>query len=190
MGERFASWFAVALTAFVLGTSWWYSRSLQQGDHPAQVRVGGVDSLAESIVLTGFDEAGRARYRLYAATMSHDGGSDDMDLEHPRIVSVRPDQPRVEAVSDTAHATNNAETIDMRGNVVLVRAAGEGRPGLRLETDSLHAVPDADRFSTDDLVRVEHGASRMQAQGMVYDNIARHLDLLAAVEGRISVEHR
>jgi lipopolysaccharide export system protein LptC len=185
MGERFASWFAIALTAFVLATSWWYAQNLRHEGRAAGVPTGEVDSDAQSIVLTGFDEEGRARYRLFAAAMTHYGASDDLDLVRPRVVSLRPDQPRVEAMAETAHATNNAEIIDLRGNVVLVRDAGAGRPGLRLETENLRAIPDADRYSTADEVRVQHGAVRVVARGMEFDNVARHLELLSAVHARM-----
>ena len=183
MSERFSSWFAIALTAIVLGTSWWYSENLRLQDREMTLPRGAVDSVADSIVLTGFDTSGEARYRLFAEHMVHFAQSDDLDLDHPRIVSMRPEQPLVEARAERAHAANNAQTVDLAGHVVLVRAAAPGRDGLRLRTETLHAIPDLDRFSTDDAVQIESGNSRVDARGMEFDNIARRLELRSEVHG-------
>jgi len=190
VSERFSTWFAIALTALVLVTSWWYSQTLSRQDREMAMPRGAVDSVADSIVLTGFDASGEARYRLYAEHMVHFAQSDDLDLEHPRIVSMRPEQPLVEARADRAHAANNAQTVDMTGNVVLVRAAAPGREGLRLRTETLHAVPDRDRYSTDDPVLLESGASRVEARGMDFDNIARRLELRSDVHGSLEGARR
>jgi len=186
VGDRIASWIAVSLATAVLAVSWWYSQSLRQEAALQGAHVGGIDSRAEAIVLTGFDEAGRARFRLFAAGMEHDGGSDDLALERPRLVSMRADQPRVEVTAEHARADNNAETVDLQGDVLLVREAVAARPALRLATATLHVVPDEDRFSTGDEVRIEEGRSSIVARGMVYDNIARHLDLQSAVRVHLS----
>jgi lipopolysaccharide export system protein LptC len=183
MGERVSSWFAVLLLFIVLVTSYWYAQTLRLAALADAGRVGEVDFFAEGVALTGFDAVGRPRYRLFADRMTHFGRSDDVDLVNPRLLSMRPDQPQVQATARTAHAANNAETVHMQGDVVVTRAADGPHPPMRLDTESLTAVPDDDHFWTDAPVRLQSGHSVMSGQGMDFDNIARRVELRGDVAG-------
>jgi LPS export ABC transporter protein LptC len=66
--------------------------------------------------------------------------------------------------------------VHMLGSVLLTRAATANEPALRLSTEYLLALPDRDRFSTDQPVEMQRGPSTINAQSMVYDNIARVID--------------
>ena len=183
MGERITSWFAVLLLFVVLVTSYWYAQSLRLSGGTDAGRVGEIDFFAEGVALTGFDSVGRPRYRLFADRMTHFGNSDDIDLVKPRLLSMRPDQPQVQATSLSAHAANNAQSVHMQGKVVITRAPDGPHPPMRLETESLTAVPDDDHFWTDAPVRLESGRSVMRGQGMDFDNIARRVELHGDVAG-------
>ena len=104
MGERVASWFAVVLMGCVLATSYWYAQTLREPSGIDAGRIGEVDFFAEGVALTGFDDTGRPRYRLFGDTLTHFGNSDDFDLVRPRILSLRPDQPQLPARMLLAHA--------------------------------------------------------------------------------------
>ncbi|HYS14163.1 MAG TPA: LPS export ABC transporter periplasmic protein LptC, partial [Burkholderiaceae bacterium] len=92
------------------------------------------------------------------------------------LVSLRPDQPQLDARSMRARVENAGERVHMMGSVLLTRAAAAGEPALRLSTEYLLALPDLDRFSTDKPVEMERGPSTISAQSMTYDNIARTID--------------
>lgn len=183
MGDRIAWWIAILMMTGVLLASYWYAQSLrgQGGGEPG--RIGQIDFFAEQIALTSFDELGRGHYRLFADRMTHFGNSDDVDLVAPRLLSMRTDQPQLQAVARQAHVHNNGETVQMSGAVVVTRAADGAHPPLRLETEVLNVAPDDDRFWTDAPVQLHGGASTMQGVGMQYDNIARRLELRARVNG-------
>jgi len=183
MAERLLSWFAIALVAVVLATSYWYAQTLRSGPAGPTGRIGAVDSFAQNIALTGFDDQGRPRYRLFADSMTHFGNSDDVDLDKPRIVSLRSDQPQVQATALRAHASNNAQTVQMSGDVVITRAASADRDPMRMQTQELSAIPDEDHFWTDDPVHLVSGGMVIDARGMDFDNIARRVELRSDVTG-------
>lgn len=183
MGERLASWFAIVLMTTVLATSYWYGRTLRDESAADTGRVGAIDFFAEDIALTGFDDLGRPRYRLFADRMTHFGNSDDVDLVKPRLLSMRPDQPQVQATALTAHAQNNGQIVQMQGDVVLTRAAAGGREPMRMQTEELWAAPDEDHFWTDEPVQVQSGGAVLHARGMDFDNVARRVELRADVAG-------
>ena len=55
---------------------------------------------------------------------------------------------------------------------------------MRLSTEYLLALPDRDQFSTDRPVEMERGRSTINAQSMVYDNIARTIDFQGDVRAK------
>jgi len=183
VAERLSSWFAVVLMLIVLGTSYWYAQTLRGQVVPDSGRIGAVDFFAEGIALTGFDALGRPRYRLFADRMTHFGSSDDVDLLMPRLLSMRPDQPRVQATALSAHVQNNGQSAQLRGNVVITREAGRGREEMRMETDELSAIPDEDHFWADGPVELRSDGAVMRAHGMDFDNVARRIELRARVVG-------
>jgi LPS export ABC transporter protein LptC len=54
---------------------------------------------------------------------------------------------------------------------------------MRLDTAKLFTAPDDDRYWTDAPVRMTSGGSRMDAIGMDFNNITRHMELGARVVG-------
>lgn len=183
MGERLASWFAVLMLGAVLAASYWYAQTLQQSGAADSGRIGPVDFFAEQAALTGFDALGRPHYRLFADRMTHYARSDDVDLTNPRLMSMRPDEAQLEATALIAHVVNNGARVLMQGDVVLTRAADATHAPMRMETERLLVLPDDDRFSTDDPVRLQSGEAHLTAVGMDYDNIARHVELHNQVNG-------
>jgi lipopolysaccharide export system protein LptC len=182
MAERLATWFALLLVGVVLATSYWYAETLRS-EAPEGGRIGAIDFFAQGVALTTFDALGRPRFRLFADRMTHFGRSDDADLEKPHLVSMRPDQPQVQVTARNAHAQNNAQLVELDGDVVVVRAADHAHPPMRLETDQLSVVPDDDHFWTSAPVRMTSGRSVLNGRGMDFDNVARRLDLRADVAG-------
>ena len=181
MGERLASWFAIVLLTAVLATSYWYAQFLRAGLAGEAARTGAVDFFAEGIALTAFDPAGRPRYRLFADRFTHFGSSDDVDLVRPRVLSMRADQPQVQAMAREAHGQNNGQALQMRGDVLVTRAGQDGHPAMELRTEELQAVPDDDHFWTDVPVRVQSGTNVLRARGMDFDNVARRIELRSEV---------
>ncbi len=190
MRDRIASVIAIVLLAMVTATSYWYSRSLQSGPAGPEVARPSVDADAEQVTLVQFDSLGRAKFKLFADRMTHYARNDDADLVNPRLVSLRPDQPRVEAVARAARVENAGEKIRLSGDVLLTRASPGGQPPLRVSTQVLMAWPDLDRYSTDQPVLVDRGADTIRARGMQLDNIAQRVDFLADVTDTISPQAR
>lgn len=187
MRDRIASVIAIVLLALVAATSYWYSRSLQTGAATVVVHPK-IDADADGVTLTQFDSLGRAKYKLFADRMTHYQQTDNVDLVSPRLVSLRPDEPRTEAVAKLAHMENGGERIRLSGDVVLTRASPHGQPPLRVSTEMLLALPDLDRYSTDRPVLVDRGRDSIQAHGMELDNITQRAEFMSDVVDTITPE--
>ena len=173
MRDRLTMLIAIVLLAAVTATSFWYSRMLRRAPAAERAAPGTPDFVVERLVLTQFDEAGRAKHKLFAERLTHFAVDDDIELASPRLVSLRPDRPQIEARAQRARVDNAGERVHLRGSVLLTRAGDGGEPPLRLATEYLLALPEQDRYSTDRPVELERGPDRMRADRLELDNIAR-----------------
>ncbi len=174
MRDRLTLLIAVVLLASVTATSYWYARSLRVPPNLNIVRPNSPDFETERLVMTQFDSQGRAKYKLFADKLVHYGETDDVELSAPRLVSLRPDRPQVEVRAERGRVENTGEKVHLHGDVVLTRTATGATPAMRVDTPYLLALPDDDKYSTDQPVLVQRGAQSISAQrGMAVDNIAR-----------------
>ena len=186
MRDRITAIIAVLLLAGLAGVTYWFSQVGRYSNLANPVSRDGPDFIVNGVTLTQFDPMGRATNRLFAETMTHYAADDRAELQRPRYVSLRPDQPRLEARSQQALVEAGGERILLTGDVVVTRAAGAaGEPPMRLVTDRLLAVPDFEQYSTDRPVEVERGGSVIRSVGMDYDNIKRVVKFHSKVRGTI-----
>lgn len=181
MRDRIAPLAAIFLLTLVVGTSYWYSRVMRIPRAAPPPTPGTPDVVVERVVITQFDVQGLARNKLFAERLTHFQESDNIELASPRLVSLRPDQPQVDARAQRARIENAGERVHMMGSVLVTRAAAGGEPALRLSTEYLLALPDLDRFTTDRPVEMQRGPSTINAQSMVFDNISRTIDFAGEV---------
>lgn len=186
MRDRVTAIIAVLLLAALAGITYWFSQSGRYGKLAAPVSKEGPDFVVTGVTLTQFDAAGRATNRLFAETMTHYAIDDRAELQRPRYVSLRPDQPQLEARARRGLVEGSGERVLLTGDVVITRAPGpQDAPPMRLTTEKLIAIPDRELYTTDQPVEVARGDSVIRAVGMDYDNIKRTVRFHADVRGTI-----
>lgn len=190
MRDRISVLVAALLLVAVTLTSYWYSREMRRPTIRAAATSGAPDFIVDRVVMTKFDEHGQARYKVFAEELSYFNENDDIELTRPRLVSLLPDQPQLQASSARARVINAGETVLMEGNVLLQRAAGGGRPQMTVRTERLTAIPDQEHFSSDVPVRIEHGDSSLSGNAMDYDNLKRVLTVVGSLRGEIAPAQR
>jgi len=190
MGDRLSMLIATVLLAVVTVTSYWYSREMRRPTVRTPPTPGTPDFIVDHVVLTQFDDRGQARYKLFAETLSYFNENDDIDLTRPRLVSLLPDQPQLQASSARARVTNAGAQVLMQGDVLLQRAAAGSRPALTIRTERLTAIPDEERFSADVPVLIEQGGTRLAGAAMDYDNLTRVLTVSGGMRGELAPVRR
>ncbi len=187
MKDRITAFIAIVLLASLAGVSYWYSQTTRLKKVAAPVSREGPDFIVNGVTLTQFDETGRATNLLHAGELMHFAADDRSELSQPRLISLRPDQPQVEARAKSANVDSGNERVVLSGDVVVTRAAGkDGAPAMQLRTQQLTAIPDLDRYSTDVAVEIERGDSIVRAIGMDYDNVQRVIKFRSSVRGTIA----
>lgn len=186
MRDRITAIIAVLLLAALAGSTYWYSQTTRLGGLANPVSREGPDVVGERVTLTQFDAAGRAVNKLIGERISHFPSDDRAEVARPRLVSLREDQPQLDASAEHALVEDSGKRVTLTGDVALVRAAGkDGEPPMRLTTEKLVVLPDVEQFSTDAPVAIQRGGSHITTVGMDYDNIKRHVKFRSKVRGSI-----
>jgi lipopolysaccharide export system protein LptC len=190
MRDRLSMLIAAVLLAAVTVTSYWYSREMRRPTARTPPTPGTPDFIVEHVVLTQFDESGQARYKLFAEELSYFNENDDLDLTRPRLVSLLPDEPQLQASSARARVSNAGERVLMQGDVLLQRAAAGNRPALTIRTERMTAIPDEERFTADVPVQIDQGGTRLAGAAMDYDNLKRVLTVSGGLRGEMAPVRR
>jgi lipopolysaccharide export system protein LptC len=186
MRERITAIIAILLLATLAGVTYWFSQVGRYGNLANPVSREGPDFIVNGVTLTQFDPQGRPTNKLFAEKMTHFAVDDRAELLRPRYVSLRPDQPQLEARAQRAVVQGSGERVVMTGDVVITRAPGpDGDPPMRLTTEKLVALPDLEQYTTDLAVEMNRGDSVIRSVGMDYDNIKRVVKFHSKVRGTI-----
>lgn len=187
MKDRITAFIAIVLLASLAGVSYWYSQTTRFKKISTPVSREGPDFIVNGVTLTQFDETGRATSRLHAGELMHFAADDHSELSQPRLISLRPNQPQLEARAKSANVEAGGERVLLSGDVVVTRAPGrDGSPPMQLRTQQLTAIPDLDRYSTDVAAEIENGDSLVRSIGMDYDNVQRLVKFRSKVRGTLA----
>jgi len=187
MKDRITAFIAILLLASLAGVSYWYSQTTRLNKISSPVSREGPDFVVNGVSLTQFDETGRATNRLHASQLMHFAADDHSELLQPRLISLRPNQPQLEARAKSANVESGGERVLLSGDVVVTRAPGrDGSPPMQLRTQQLTAIPDLDRYSTDVAAEIENGDSVVRSIGMDYDNVQRVVKFRSQVRGTLA----
>lgn len=186
MRDRITAIIAVLLLALLAATTYWYSQSTRIGALSNPVSREGPDVVVDGATLTQFDADGRATNKLIGDRVTHYPSDDRVEVLRPRMISLRADQPQMDARANHARVEEGGARVIFTGDVTVIRAEGrDGEPSMRLTTDRLTALPDLEQFSTDAPAEIERGGSRIRSVGMDYDNIKRTVKFRSKVQGTV-----
>jgi LPS export ABC transporter protein LptC len=139
------------------------------------------DYFVERLSLLTLDPSGDPHWRVQAAGLRHFPADDSGRFERLTLVSLDPRQPIARLQADTGRWLNarppRETTVELQGNVLLVRPGTAGQPEWRVRTEHAVVEPDRDRVHSASAVRISHGAQQLQATGFELDLRARTLRL-------------
>ncbi|MEO8935206.1 MAG: LPS export ABC transporter periplasmic protein LptC [Burkholderiaceae bacterium] len=185
MRERGTLVLSIVLIGGLAVGSYWLAQQAHLSDAPARKVGHDIDYTAKDITLTKMDETGRAQYVVDAAALVHYADDDSGELTQPRLVGAKVDRPEMRVRADLGKTTGDGEELRLYGNVVLVRQAFKGAQELVAKGPYMLALPDREILSSDQPIEVVQGGSRVNANGMQYDNGHRTLQLDGGKGGRI-----
>ena len=169
---------ALALLTFYL------ERTVREDDTPAAARRHDPDYYVTNFTTTTYNRAGAPETMMSAARMVHYPDDDTTELEAPRVVQSKPNEPRYSVRAERGQLSRDGDEIFLYGDVVLVRDASEHAPEARMTTEFLHVLRDRSLVRSDREVKIVEGSRSLQGRGMEYNNESRELLLRHDVQAR------
>ncbi len=182
--DRASYLFPLLLMLALAAASLWLERAVQA---PARDYTGKMrhdpDFIAEEFGITKIGTTGRPEYVLSAARMLHYPDDESTEVVAPRLVQRNEGAAPIVIRAERGTIAKNGAEASFRGDVVVVREAGQGRAELRVQTEYLQVIPDRDLARTHTPVVITEGRSRLSGVGMEFNNKTRQLVLQSRVRG-------
>lgn len=158
---RIAAGAALALLGFA--TWWWLDQ--QRAVAPEVERPRHPDSYFKRLDAVRHDEAGQAEMRVQAAYAEHFEDEPWIYLEDIFATGLAAATPGWQLRAQRGRMSDDGTELEAHGDVVMTRQ-DEGRAALRMETDSLWVNTDSELATTDSVVLISQGASRIRGRGL------------------------
>lgn len=184
MIARGSLWLPLAILALLAALSFWIERSVQVTDTNGHAGRADPEGIMENFEALRTDPAGQPQYRLSAKRLKHYSGSKLTELEAPHFVQLDPEAGEVRATANEATVSAAGDEVDLRGDVVVERAARPGQPAMTLRTAQLLVYPERDLLRAPGVVDLDDGIQTVRAGAMEYDAGQRIIKLSGRVQAR------
>lgn len=184
MITRGSLWLPLAILALLAALSFWIERSVQVTEGGSQAVASDPEGIMEDFDALRTDPTGRPHYRLSARRLKHYSGSRLTELEAPRFVQLDAQAGDISAAAREATISASGDEVDLRGDVVVERAARPDQPAMTLRTAQLLVFPDQNLLRAPGAVTIEDGAQTLRAGAMEYNADLRVIRLSGRVQAR------
>lgn len=141
------------------------------------------DFIVSNFTLVRMNPEGKPDSSLFAVKMVHYPDDETTELTRPVFDQRSEVQPPIHIVSDRGSVAKDGDEVRLYDNVIVTRAAVDGRPELRLDTSYLEIRPNDKTARTHEPVVLVEGTSRLTGIGMDVDNTTREFRLHSRVRG-------
>lgn len=184
MISRGSLWLPLAVLLVLAVLSFWIERSVQIPANGRQTDFGDPEGIMENFRALRTDIAGNPQYRLSASKLRHYSGSKLTELDAPHFVFIDARSGTIDARSREATVSADGSEVDLRGDVVVVRAAQPGQSALTLRTARLIVFPERKLLRAPGPVDAQDDTVNVRAGGMEYNADQRTIKLTGRVQTR------
>ncbi|MDP2057999.1 MAG: LPS export ABC transporter periplasmic protein LptC [Thiobacillus sp.] len=184
MGPQGAWWLPLAILLLLAALSFWIERSVQLTVNGSEAAQTDPEGIMENFDALRTDPAGKPHYRLSAKKLKHYSGSKRTELESPRFVQLDVEAGEVSAVAKQATVSPDGHEVDLRGDVIVERAARPGQSAMTLHTAQLLVFPERDLLRAPGAVDIRDATLTLRAGAMEYDARQRVIKLTGRVQAR------
>ena len=184
MITRGSLWLPLAILLLLAALSFWIERSVQVIPNGNQLAQADPEGIIENFDALRTDPAGKPHYRLTAKKLKHYSGNNLTELESPHFVQIDVEAGEVSVEASRATVSPDGSEVDVRGNVVVQRAARPGQPTMSLRTAQLLVYPERDLLRAPGAVDIRDTTLTLRADAMEYDAMKRIIKLTGRVQAR------
>ncbi|WP_420994596.1 LPS export ABC transporter periplasmic protein LptC [Cupriavidus sp. 30B13] len=178
------------LMALVAGSTFW----LVQVNSPHEAPAGPVGTKHEPdyymirFSATELAEDGNTKMRFTGDKMIHFADDQTYEVTKPAMRAYEIDRPPVTGHADRGTMNAEGSVVDLFGHALIVRAQGPDPakdPPMTAASEYFQVLVNDDIVKTDKPVKLTRGPSVMTANGLVFNNVTREVQLLGNVHGTI-----
>lgn len=163
--------FPLSVLTTLAGLSFWllHATSLDEPKRDGKDRHD-PDYIISGMKLSKLDKGGLLQYTLTAREVVHFPDDDSTEVAEPYLVYLGKNKPPLTLRSRTAHVSSEGETVIMRDDVHVVRAATPTRPETHGRMPDLTIQTEEETAATKSPVLFTQGNSWLKGVGMNLDN--------------------
>ena len=178
------------LMAIVAGSTFWLVQinSPHEAASKTQVKRHAPDYYMERFSTTELAEDGNTKIRFTGVKMVHFEDDQTYEVTTPAMRNYEPSRPPVTANAERGVMNAEGSIIDLYGNAFIVRQAGTDvskDPRMTAASQYFQLLVNDDIVKTDKPVELTRGQSVMTANGLIFNNVTREVQLLGNVRGTI-----
>jgi lipopolysaccharide export system protein LptC len=185
MISRGSLWLPLAILLLLAALSFWIERMVEiPANGGASTTQTDPEGIMENFNAMRTDAMGKPLYRLSAKKLRHYSGSKFTELESPHFIQLDAQSGDVSAMADQATVSSDGNEVDLRGNVLVERAARPGQSLMSMRSERLLVFPERNRLRSPGPVEIHDATLNMHADTMEYDAKQRILTLKGRVHAR------
>lgn len=183
------------LMALVAGSTFWLVQvnSPREASTAPQARKHEPDYYMTRFSATDLAEDGSTKVRFTGDKMIHFADDQTYEVTRPAMRAYQPGRPPVTGHADLGRMNAEATVIDLFGNAHIVRGQGADpskEPQMTALSQYFRVLINDDVVKTDKPVQLTRGPSVMTANGLIFNNVTREVQLLGNVRGTIVMAPR
>lgn len=174
------------MAVLALGT-WWLVKNtpLFESDRATAPPRHEPDYTMSRFLVQRFGASGAMRAQIEGDLMRHYPDTDTFEIDNPRIRAIGDDGRLTIATARQALSNRDGSEVQLTGGARIVREATATEAAIEFRGNFLHFFQYAERLRSHLPVVVTQGGTEIRADSMVYDNLARVLDLKGHVRGTL-----
>ncbi len=178
------------LMAIVAGSTFWLVQvnSPKEGAGAKRVKKHEPDYFMDRFSATELAADGSTKLRFTGDKMIHFDDDQTYEVTRPAMRAYQPDRPPVTTHADLGRTNAEGSVIDLYGNALVVRQQGADPakdPRMTAASQYFQLLVNEDIVKTDKPVELTRGPSVMTANGLIFNNVTREVQLLGNVRGTI-----
>jgi lipopolysaccharide export system protein LptC len=175
-----SAYLPLLLMAALAAGTWWLVRNApvletHRAAPPARHEV---DYVMTNFVVQRFAADGSLRTQIEGAVLRHYPDNDTLEIDDAHIRAIGTNGTVTLASAKLALANGDGSEVQLIGNAHVTRPAEGKQEEVEFRSEFMHAFRNVEQVRSNKPVVVTQGTSVVHAEGMVYDNLSRVVELM------------
>jgi lipopolysaccharide export system protein LptC len=187
-----SAYLPLVMMAVLAAGTWWLVRNAPPlaAPRPVAVQRHEPDYVMTRFIVQRFAADGTLRTQIEGDVLRHFADDDTLEIDAARIRAIGDNGTVTLASARRALSNGDGSEVQLLGDARVMRPASGKEEAVEFRSEFLHAFRNIEQVRSHLPVVVTTGGSVVRAEGMVYDNLARVVDLKGRSTATFSAKKR